>query len=188
MYFVLRATGVVRRIDDLGRIVIPKEIRRTMRIREGAPLEVYVNKGDIVLKRYAPLNTLEDHAQEYTESLQENLQCIALVCDESGVLAIAGASKSTYLNKPIGEEIEQAINSMKTVIQKESGEYEIIEGVKHEHASFVIAPVKDKNQAIGAVVLLSKGNQKFSEVELKLAELAANFLGSRMTQSQRVNS
>jgi len=182
----LRATGVVRRIDDLGRIVIPKEIRRTMRIKEGNPLEVYVDKGAIVLKRYAPLNTLEDHADEYVESLQENLKCIALVSDESNILAVAGGSKANYMNKPIGDEVERAFEEGKTVLETKKGKYGIIDGSELEQSSYVICPIMINEKAIGSVILLSKKeNQIFGEVERKMAELAANFLGTRLNLKEK---
>src|SRR3954470_6978708 len=99
----MKATGIVRRIDDLGRVVIPKEIRRTLRIREGDPLEIFVDRdGEVILKKYSPIGELGDFAKEYAESLSETLGHITLITDRDVVIAVAGVSKKEFLEKPIG--------------------------------------------------------------------------------------
>jgi len=94
----VKATGIVRRIDDLGRVVIPKEIRRTLRIREGDPLEIFVDReGEVILKKYSPIGELSDFAQEYAESLQQSTGHIAIITDRDAVVAIAGRPKNSGL-------------------------------------------------------------------------------------------
>src|SRR5699024_1805471 len=106
----MKATGIVRRIDDLGRVVIPKEIRRTLRIREGDPLEIFVaREGEVILKKYSPINELGHFAQEYAEALFDSLHHPVLICDRDEFIAIAGESKYDYLNKYIIYTLEKII-------------------------------------------------------------------------------
>ena len=101
----MKATGIVRRIDDLGRVVIPKEIRRTLRIREGDPLEIFVDReGEVILKKYSPIGELSDFAQEYAESLQQSTGHIAIITDRDVVVAVAGASKKEWLQRGVTAE------------------------------------------------------------------------------------
>ena len=98
----MKATGIVRRIDDLGRIVIPKEIRRTQRIREGDPIEIFTNReGEIMLKKYSPIGDLSDFASDYAESLAQTTGGLACVTDRDVVIAAAGPKKKEYEGKTI---------------------------------------------------------------------------------------
>jgi AbrB family transcriptional regulator, stage V sporulation protein T len=178
----MKATGIVRRIDDLGRVVIPKEIRRTLRIREGDPLEIFVDRdGEVILKKYSPIGELSDFAQEYAEALYENIQQTVLVCDRDNVIALAGGSKKEYMEKPISTLIESCMESRRAQNEYNGGMAEIIKGNLEEYASYVIVPINSGGDPIGAVVLLAKkdGN-KMSELETKLASTAATFLGKQM--------
>ena len=104
----MKATGIVRRIDELGRVVIPKEIRRTLRIREGDPLEIFTDRdGEVILKKYSPIGELGDFAKEYAESLYQALGHTAVICDKDAVIAVAGGSKRELMDKPISEEVER---------------------------------------------------------------------------------
>ncbi|MBA4495815.1 stage V sporulation protein T [Paenactinomyces guangxiensis] len=180
----MKATGIVRRIDDLGRVVIPKEIRRTLRIREGDPLEIFVDRdGEVILKKYSPIGELGDFAQEYAEALYENLQHITLICDRDGVIAVAGASKKEYLDKPIGELVESCMDQRRTHVETAPGNAEIIKGAPEEYQSYVIVPINAGGDPIGAVIILSKkAGVKMGDTEIKLASTAAAFLGKQMEQ------
>ena len=104
----MKATGIVRRIDDLGRVVIPKEIRRTLRIREGDPLEIFTDReGEVILKKYSPIGELSEFAQEYADSLAETLGHIACICDRDVVIAVAGAPKKEFIDKPVSGAVEK---------------------------------------------------------------------------------
>ena len=104
----MKATGIVRRIDELGRVVIPKEIRRTLRIREGDPLEIFTDReGEVILKKYSPIGELGDFAKEYAESLHLALGHTALICDKDNVIAVAGASRRELLDRPLHDDVEQ---------------------------------------------------------------------------------
>ena len=106
----MKATGIVRRIDDLGRVVIPKEIRRTLRIREGDPLEIFVDRdGEVILKKYSPISELGDFAKEYAEALFDSLGNPVFICDRDTYIATAGGSKKDYLNKNISDLVEKTM-------------------------------------------------------------------------------
>ena len=184
----MKATGIVRRIDDLGRVVIPKEIRRTMRIREGEPLEIFVDRdGEVILKKYSPIGQLSEFAGEYVDSLHEVTDYIACVLDKDVVVAVAGAPEKRFLDKPISEAAEKVLAEKETVVMEEPGEYSFCKdcrGTKEEcqFSAQVLAPiVTASGDAIGVVALSSQQeNDKMGDLEIKLAETAAGFLAKQM--------
>lgn len=187
----MKATGIVRRIDDLGRVVIPKEIRRTLRIREGDPLEIFVDReGEVILKKYSPIRELGEFAKEYVDSLFESTGHIACISDRDTIIAVAGASKKEYLNKEIGPVAEQAMEERKTIHIDTGGEHVLCkdcpeqeEENKCKYSNEVVAPVISQGDPIGTVILMSKNpNVKMGQLEIKLVETAAGFLGKQMEQ------
>ncbi|KJR47934.1 Stage V sporulation protein T, AbrB family transcriptional regulator (SpoVT) [Desulfosporosinus sp. I2] len=187
----MKATGIVRRIDDLGRVVIPKEIRRTLRIREGDPLEIFVDReGEVILKKYSPIRELGEFAKEYADSLFEATGHITCIADRDTIIAVSGASKKEYLNKAIGPATEQAMEERKTIHIGVAGEHatckncpENEEEDKCKFASEVVAPIISQGDPIGAVILMSKDpNIKMGDLEIKLVETAAAFLAKQMEQ------
>ncbi len=177
----MKATGIVRRIDDLGRVVIPKEIRRTLRIREGDPLEIFVDRdGEVILKKYSPIAELAHFAKEYAESLYESIGHSTMITDRDTIIAIAGASKKDYLDKPVGSLIESGMDSRKTILETTKGQYDISRDIKETYGSLVIAPIIAGGDPIGSVVLIAKDDQQMSNLEVKMAETAAGFLGKQM--------
>ncbi|MGI6450623.1 MAG: stage V sporulation protein T [Desulfitobacteriia bacterium] len=182
----MKATGIVRRIDDLGRVVIPKEIRRTLRIREGDPLEIFVDReGEVILKKYSPIGELGDFAKEYADSLFEATGHIACIGDRDVIIAVAGASKKEYLNKPLGAAAEQAMEDRKTIFT--AGDTSVMKDAEGEDkgkvTSQVIAPIIAEGDPIGVVILMSKDpNTKMGDLEVKLVETAAGFLAKQMEQ------
>lgn len=180
----MKATGIVRRIDDLGRVVIPKEIRRTLRIREGDPLEIFVDRdGEVILKKYSPIGELGDFAKEYADSLYESTNHITLISDRDTIIAVSGASKKEYMDKPVGEMIESCMEERKVTLQTNTGACEIIRDNEETYTSYVIAPIIAGGDPIGAVILLTKDDQvKMADLEVKLAETAAGFLAKQMEQ------
>ncbi|QDX91974.1 stage V sporulation protein T [Brevibacillus laterosporus] len=179
----MKATGIVRRIDDLGRVVIPKEIRRTLRIREGDPLEIFVDRdGEVILKKYSPIGELADFAKEYADSLYESLNHIVIISDRDTVIAVAGASKKEYLEKPIGSLVEKSLEERKSKVEKNSGQYEVCRDMPEQYSSYVVAPIVAGGDPIGAVILLNKAEAKMGELEMKMAETAAGFLAKQMEQ------
>lgn len=180
----MKATGIVRRIDDLGRVVIPKEIRRTLRIREGDPLEIFVDRdGEVILKKYSPIGELGDFAKEYAESLYESTNHITIISDRDTVIAVAGGSKKEYLEKQIGSIAETSMENRKTMLETNSGQYEVCKDMTDTYSSYVIAPIVASGDPIGTVILLSKDESvKMGQMEIKMAETAAGFLAKQMEQ------
>ncbi|MFY9176601.1 MAG: stage V sporulation protein T [Caldicoprobacterales bacterium] len=185
----VKATGIVRRIDDLGRVVIPKEIRRTLRIREGDPLEIFTDRdGEVILKKYSPIGELSDFAQEYTESLHNTLGHIACISDKDFIIAVAGGSKREYYEKSISADIEGIMEGKKPVMANRSQNDRIYSIVSNgddagKYSSQVIVPIVSQGDPIGAIILLSKETgTEMGESEIKVAETAAGFLARQMEQ------
>lgn len=184
----LKATGIVRRIDDLGRVVIPKEIRRTLRIREGDPLEIFTDKeGEVILKKYSPIGELGDFATQYAESIHKTSGHITCIADRDTIIAVSGASKKEFLEKSLSSDLERVIEEKATFLVKSSEEKTITiladEAPDRKYSSQVVSPIISEGDPIGAVILLSTDpNIKMGEVESKLAQSAAGFLGKQMEQ------
>lgn len=181
----MKATGIVRRIDDLGRIVIPKEIRRTLRIREGDPLEIFVDRdGEVILKKYSPIGELGDFAKEYADALHETSGHIALIADREAIIAVAGAAKKEFLDKRVGSTITRAMDDRATVAVAPGRERGSVIADDEEGArfpAFVTAPIVNGAEAIGAVILASREPAPaMGDMERKLAETAAGFLARQM--------
>ncbi len=182
----MKATGIVRRIDDLGRVVIPKEIRRTLRIREGDPLEIFTDRdGGVILKKYSPIGELTDFSKEYAEALQQSTGQIILISDNDAFISVSGTSKKEFLERKISDELEDIMDKRKSVVLSATNKNLIpIHGDDDEskYIGQVIAPILAEGDAIGSVVILSKEGKALGEVEQKLAETAAAFLGKQMEQ------
>ncbi|WP_059105304.1 stage V sporulation protein T [Shouchella shacheensis] len=179
----MKATGIVRRIDDLGRVVIPKEIRRTLRIREGDPLEIFVDRdGEVILKKYSPISELGDFAKEYAEALYDSLNQNVLISDRDTFIAVSGASKKEFANKAVGEVIESAMTDRKTHFEPNAGEYNIVGEVKDDYKGYVVVPIIASGDPIGAVVIFGKEEAISGSLEQKMAETAASFLARQMEQ------
>ena len=158
----MRATGIVRRIDELGRVVIPKEIRRTLRIREGDPLEIYTDKdGEVILKKYSPIGEISNFAKDYTESLFRSLGHIACITDKDMIVSASGVSRKELWEKPISRDLEQAIQSRQVVTANRGNGTRLVPVTSEEDAQAytaqVICPIIADGESIGAVVLLSRG-------------------------------
>ncbi|MBU5343020.1 MULTISPECIES: stage V sporulation protein T [Bacillaceae] len=178
----MKATGIVRRIDDLGRVVIPKEIRRTLRIREGDPLEIFVDRdGEVILKKYSPISELGDFSKEYAEALFDSLGSTVLICDRDSVIAVAGGSKKEYLNRNISESVEKVMADRSTVLETNETTISLVEGNEETLTSYTISPIIANGDPIGTVIIMSKDNT-LGEVEKKAAETAAGFLARQMEQ------
>lgn len=182
----MKATGVVRRIDDLGRIVIPKEIRRTLRIKEGDPIEIFTDKeGEVILKKYSPIGELSEFATGYAETLAKTTGHIACITDKDSVIAVSGGSKKEYLEKAISTELEKLIENKEVYTSKDNNEKALPitqnANTNNLNNSQVIYPIISDGDVIGSIVLLSKEQHtKMGESELKVAQSAAGFLSSQM--------
>ncbi len=178
----MKATGIVRRIDDLGRVVIPKELRRTMRLREGAPLEIFTDKdGELIFKKYSPIGELSDFAADLCESLRAVSDAAAAVCDRDGVIAAAGAPKKELAGKRVSAELGELMDARAFYRRAATAPaVPVCEGAERFSAE-IAAPILCEGDVVGAVLFLThEGAKGCGETEEKLARAAAHFLGRQM--------
>ncbi len=185
----MKATGIVRRIDDLGRVVIPKEIRRTMRIREGEPLEIFVDReGEVILKKYSPIGELSQFAQEYADALAEETGHAVFVLDRDMIIAVSGISRNIYKDRLISTDAEKAMESRRTLILEDKGveafcQESTEEDQQYSFSSSVLSPIIVEGDPIGVVVISNKNEDKsVGDLEKKLANTAALFLAKQLEQ------
>ena len=178
----MKATGIVRRIDDLGRVVIPKESRRTLRIREGDPLEIYTEKdGEVIFKKYSPMGELSSYAAEICESLYKSTGGTVAVCDRDSMIAVSGGGKKELLEKPVSKALEEIMENRRAV-RTESGSRapRPVESAE-DHAIAVAAPILAEGDVLGCVMFLSHpGSPAATDLEFKLVQTVAGFLGRQM--------
>ena len=178
----MKATGIVRRVDDLGRIVIPKEIRRTLKIREGDPLEIYTEKdGGVIFRKYSPMGDLQDFAAQICESIGANTGHVAAVSDRDSIIALSGAPKRELMDKPNSQELDKLMEQRKNY-RYQQGETMIraTESSDKYHLG-VAAPILSQGDLMGCVMLLiSEGDTPLAEADQRLAQTVAGFLGKQM--------
>ena len=161
----MKATGIVRRIDDLGRVVVPKEIRKVLRIREGDPLEIYTGTtGEVILKKYSPISELGQIAETFVESASSILGMPVLVSDTDRFVAVSGLKQKYYMNKEIDEDLDN-------IIQHKN---------KYKNNTKVVIPILSNGDPIGSVTILPPEGQELTDLEIKTAELGAGFLAKQM--------
>ena len=175
----MKATGIVRRIDDLGRVVIPKEIRRTMRIREGDPLEIYTEKdGEVIFKKYSPMGELSEFAESMSEAIYKTCGCAAAVSDRDEYIAVHGVPKRELTGRHISKELEN-IMEQRRIFKTENGrEIPLTEG--GEYNAGIAAPIIAQGDVMGCLVLIYDKDRPSGEVEYKLAQTIGDFLGRQM--------
>ncbi len=182
----MKATGVVRRIDDLGRVVIPKEIRKTLRIKEGDPLEIFTDReGQVILKKYSPIGELSEFATGYAETLSKTTGHIACITDKDTIIAVSGGSKKEFLEQDVSEELEKLMEDKEIYTSKDNSNraMPITRNDKNDkkNNAQIVYPIISNGDTIGTVILISKdANTKMNEVEKKVAQSAATFLASQM--------
>lgn len=180
----MKATGIVRRIDDLGRVVIPKEIRRTMRIREGDPLEIFTsNDGDVIFKKYSPVGELAAFAEQYADSLTKGTNLAVVICDRDCCVAAAGISKREVLERRLTADLEELMEARKSYLLTPGMEKRLmpLEGV--DRAAGIAVPILAAGDVVGAVCMMaSETGAVPSESDVKLTQVAASFLGRQMEE------
>ncbi len=179
----MKATGIVRRIDDLGRVVIPKEIRRTMRIREGDPLEIFTDQnGEVILKKYSPIGEMGSFASQYADVLSKATGLTTVVCDRDHVIAVSGGMKKELMERRISSQLEDLMESRRNFIATDGDgmQFVPIEGI--ERAAVAASPIISAGDVSGAVLLLSNGQGKFSESDGKLCTVAGAILGKQLEE------
>ena len=170
------STGIVRRIDELGRIVIPKEIRKNLRIKNGDNLEIVVDGENITLKKYSQIENAMDMAQIYAESFYQVLKYNVIVTDTDKIVAIAGNLKKKYINMGISESIERMIERRDTFVERKKKEIEISPGIK-EFGYYTVSTIINNGDSIVAVIILSTETPMLEQEE-KLGMILANMLSN----------
>ena len=171
----MKATGIVRRIDDLGRVVIPKEIRRTMRIREGDPLEIYTTReGEVIFKKYSLLGGLEDFAAQFCDALNRTSGFTAAVTDRDAVIAITGAGKRELLGKSLSEALSRVMEERRIYCCQGADQPLPVTDGNDRYTAAVAAPILCEGDVLGLE------GQIPGEGEYKLAQTVSAFLGKHM--------
>ncbi|MBR6547963.1 MAG: AbrB/MazE/SpoVT family DNA-binding domain-containing protein [Clostridia bacterium] len=180
----MKATGIVRRIDDLGRVVIPKEIRRTMRIREGDPLEIFTsNDGDVIFKKYSPIGELAHLAAQYAEVMAKGTVLPVVICDRDGCVAASGVSKREVLERRLTVQLEEMMEQRQNYVLTPTHEKRLmpLEGVERQAA--VAIPIIAAGDVVGTVCMLAAESGAVpNETDVKMAQVAAAFLGRQMEE------
>ena len=185
----MKATGIVRRIDDLGRVVIPKEIRRVLRIREGDPLEIYTDReGEVIFKKYSPIGELSTFASKYAETLYKTCNLSVIISDRDAIIASAGISKREYSDKSLSEEAERIIESRGFYSWREGTQKVPVIADSDNNFIRCAMPIISEGDVIGCVASVADSSSEkaprdtsFStDAEAKLIQTAATFLSKQM--------
>ena len=175
----MKATGIVRRIDDLGRVVIPKEIRRTMRIREGDPLEIYTDReGGVIFKKYSQLGDVSDFAAQLCDTISRVAGIPAVITDRDSIIAAGGVPRREVVDKRVSQQVEQMMQERRSVQADQS--MPLCDG-SEKFRVLIAVPIISEGDVLGCVAFVSDGDAPaLSEVEMKLAQTVAGFLGRHM--------
>lgn len=179
----MKATGIVRRIDDLGRVVIPKEIRRTMRIREGDPLEIYTDgDGEVIFKKYSPMGEISEFSGQYSDVLYRTAGLPVIITDRDHVISVSGFSKKDAMDRHVSPELEEYMENRESFVKsKEMKPLFPITGL--EVTAAVACPIIASGDISGCVIFLeSEDKMNLTDTEIKLAQVAAAFLGKQMEE------
>ncbi len=177
----MKATGIVRKIDDLGRVVIPKEIRRTMRIREGDPLEIFTEKdGEVIFKKYSPVGELSEFAGSIAETLHKTSGCAVAVADRDSYISVYGAPKRELIDKRVSSELERIMEERGVYQHRQGDRRVMLTEDNGKYAVGIAAPIISEGDVMGCIVLFSDDERIMSEIEYKLAQTVASFLGKQM--------
>lgn len=177
----MKATGIVRRIDDLGRVVIPKEIRRTMRIREGDPLEIYTDReGEVIFKKYSPIGELAEFAAQYADTLNKTCSLSVAICDRDAVIACAGIPKKDFADKSLSPELEELVEERSLFCADADSEVMLTDSGLGSVSCMM--PIIAEGDIAGCVVSVKKtdGESIARNIEVKLIQTAAGFLGRQL--------
>lgn len=170
----MKTTGIIRRIDDLGRIVIPKELRKTLRIKNGDSLEIFVDNEDIILKKYSPMESIEEAASRYVDSFSGVIKHSVIVTDKDRVIAVSGSLKKRYLGKEISEFTERGIERRDSFVERQKKTFSFIEGVE-DFGYYSFSSIINDGDTIGSVIIISVDNP-ILESEEKMAVILSKLL------------
>jgi len=176
----MKATGIVRRIDDLGRVVIPKEIRRTLRIKEGDPLEIYTDReGEVIFKKYSPIGELNEFASQYAETLWRTCELPVAICDRDSIIACAGVPRRDFVDKRVTPEAEKLIEERTLYTRKQNDNVALVEGADNWTIACLM-PIIAEGDMTGCVISLTDSDRSVRDTEIKLVQTAATFLSKQL--------
>ena len=178
----MKATGIVRRIDDLGRVVIPKEIRKTMRLKDGDALEIFTDSdGEVIFKKYSPIGELSSFATQYAEAIHSQIAVPIIISDNDHVVASSGIPKRDVYEKRISEQTEELLEDRHYFTKSLKNEkFYPIDGL--EKTAGLVYPIISAGDAVGSVIMLSDDDSVPGDTHIKLAQVAASFLGKQMEE------
>lgn len=182
----MKATGIVRRIDDLGRVVIPKEIRRTMRIREGDPLEIYTSSdGEVIFKKYSAINEMSQSASQVAEVMTRLANCPTVIFDRDHVVAVAGVGKKEFSERRVSQGLEEFLEHRRNYIYSSDEDAKVfpVEGI--DRPAIACTPILSSGDVTGAVAFLAPSADEdatATEVQKNLIQAAAQFLGKQIEE------
>lgn len=176
----MKTTGIVRRIDDLGRIVIPKEIRKSFRINDGENIEIFIDGENIVLKKYSVLNKIENYADKFTDTIYSFLKYNVIITDTDSIIACSGLLKKEHINKPISEYLSNCIRRRENLHEKYKKEISLIDG-KQVEGTYCLSTIISSGDAVGLVIILATDNQ-VTETDMKICQIAAKFLAKSLEE------
>ena len=179
----MKETGIVRRIDELGRVVIPKEIRKTLRIKEGDPLEIFTDRDELMMKKYSPVQSMGEFAESFAESLAEVSECVIAVFDTDVVLYLAGGRMKDWVGRNLSDEMEKTMRERKSVVLNTADggtRIPLLRGEPLAFAGEVLVPVIADGDVIGGIALFSK-EREVSSQDVRLVQVGANFLSRQFS-------
>lgn len=173
----MKTTGIIRRIDDLGRIVIPKELRRNLRIKNGDTLEVFVDADSVILKKYSPMESIEEAASKYVESFNQVIKHNVIVCDKDKVIAVSGNLKKNYLGKSISEFTDRSIERRDSFVERQKKTFSFVDGVT-DFGYYSFSSIVSNGDTLGAVIIIST-DKPITESEEKMAVILSKLLSNK---------
>lgn len=177
----MKATGIVRRVDDLGRVVIPKEIRRVLRIKEGDPLEIFTDReGSVIFRKYSPMADITDFAEQLCGAIKNTTGYEAIVTDQDTVIAAPSPKTQELKDKPISSELHRIMSQRKGYRVRNTDSLIGVADVSDQHHVGVVAPIMVQGDPMGCVVILLGGRKGYTDADQKLAETVASFLSTQM--------
>lgn len=178
----MKTTGIIRRIDELGRIVIPKEIRKNLNLKNNDNLEILLEEESIVLKKYQPMGKLITFAKSYSKSLSDLTGFSVCISDTEKIIAISGSKKENYMGEAISKYVNEVMDERIIWSTMDSStKHILLSGKDEEYVSQIIAPIICDAEVIGAVIMFSKDkNSKITDLEFKLVQLTSKYLGAQL--------
>ena len=176
----MKTTGIIRRIDDLGRIVVPKELRKSLRIKNGDSLEIFVDNEDIIFKKYSPMESIEDAASRYVDSFSGVIKHSVIVTDKDKVIAVGGNLKKKYIGKKISEFTERGIERRDSFVERQKKTFSFIDGIE-EYGYYSFSSIVSEGDTIGSVIIISIDNP-ILESEENMAVILAKLLSGSFVQ------